>query len=82
MPIENLVSALPSGGRRIVDKTDLGDKKFDFDLKWTPDNRTEADDSGPSLFTALEEQLGLKLVASKAPAQVLVVDRIEKPSLN
>lgn len=82
MPIENLASALPSDGRLIVDKTGLGDKKFDFDLKWTPDNRIEAGDSGPSLFTALEEQLGLKLVSSKAPGSVLVVDHMESPSPN
>lgn len=82
MPIENLVFALPSDGRSVVDKTGLGNKKFDFDLKWTPDNRIEAGDSGPSLFTALEEQLGLKLVSSKAPGTVLVVDHMERPSPN
>jgi uncharacterized protein (TIGR03435 family) len=82
MPIENLVFALPSDGRSVVDKTGLGDKKFDFDLKWTPDNRIEAGDSGPSLFTALEVQLGLKLVSSKAFGKVLVIDHIERPTPN
>jgi uncharacterized protein (TIGR03435 family) len=82
MPIENLVFALPSDGRPIVDKTGLGDKKFDFNLKWAADNRIEAGDSAPSLFTALEEQLGLKLVSSKAPGKVLVVDHIDRPSPN
>jgi uncharacterized protein (TIGR03435 family) len=65
-----------------VDKTGLGDRKFDLDLKWTPDNRTEAGDSGPSLLTALEEQLGLKLVSSKAPGTVLVIDQMDRPSPN
>ena len=80
--IESLVLGLSAdAGRRIVDQTGLGDKRFNFDLKWTPDNRMEAD-SGPSLFTALEEQLGLKLVPSKSPGKVLVIDYIEKPSPN
>jgi uncharacterized protein (TIGR03435 family) len=64
-----------------VDKTGLGDKKFDFDLQWTPDYDSEVD-SGPSWFTALEEQLGLKLMSSKAPEKVLVIDHMEKPSPN
>jgi len=83
---DSLVSAF-SGmvGRMIVDKTGLGDKKFDFELKWTPDDRRAADnaaDAGPSFFTALEEQLGLKLVPAKGPVEVIVIDHIEKPSPN
>ena len=72
-------------GRMIVDKTGLAGKKFDFELKWTPDDRRAADnaaDAGPSFFTALEEQLGLKLVPSKGPVEVIVIDHIEKPSAN
>jgi uncharacterized protein (TIGR03435 family) len=82
MAIENLVAALPADGRLIVDKTGLGEKRFDFDLQWTPENHRMDPDSGPSLFTALEEQLGLKLVSSKAPGKVLVIDHMEKPSPN
>lgn len=81
MPIEFLLLVLPSDGRPILDKTGLRDKRFDFDLRWSLDNGIE-EDSGPSLFTALEEQLGLKLVSSKAPEKVLVVDHIERPSPN
>jgi len=69
-------------GRMIVDKTGLGDKKFDFELKWTPDDRPPANDSEPSLFTALEEQLGLKLVSAKGPVEVLIIDHMERPSPN
>lgn len=83
---DSLVSAF-SGmvGRMIVDKTGLGDKKFDFELKWTPDDRRAADngaDAGPSIFTALEEQLGLKLVPARGPVEVIVIDHIERPSAN
>lgn len=72
-------------GRLIVDKTGLGDKKFDFELKWTEDDRQATEDSpdaAPSLFTALEEQLGLKLVPAKGPVQILVIDHMERPSPN
>jgi len=80
--IASLIHAIPSDGRLILDKTGLGDKTFDFDLKWEAGNQSVGSDAGPSLFTALEEQLGLKLVSSKAPGSVLVVDHIEKPSPN
>jgi uncharacterized protein (TIGR03435 family) len=82
MSIENLIAAIPKDGRLIVDKTGLGDKKVDLDLKWEPENTPSDTDSGPSLFTALEEQLGLKLVSSKAFGKVLVIDHIEKPTPN
>lgn len=72
-------------GRMIIDKTGFAGKRFDFELKWTPDNERAADispDAGPNLFTALEEQLGLKLVPSRGPVDVIVIDHIEKPSAN
>jgi uncharacterized protein (TIGR03435 family) len=84
--VSNLLFSLSGTvGRLIVDKTGLGDKKFDFDLKWTPDDQRAADsaaDAGPSIFTALEEQLGLKLVPDKGPVEVLVIDHMERPSVN
>jgi len=80
--MRNFLHAIPSDGRLIEDKTGLADRKFDFDLKWSPDDRPADTDSGPTLFTALEEQLGLKLVSAKSPETVVVVDHLEKPTPN
>lgn len=69
-------------GRPVVDNTDLTGK-YDFTLEYTPFARAATDESGrPSIFTALEEQLGLKLVPTKQPVEVLVVDSIEQPTAN
>ncbi len=72
-------------GRPVIDMT--GDKRrFDFHLRWTPDDAQTGADSAPSdkpsLFTALREQLGLKLESRRVSADVLVVDRAELPSAN
>ena len=65
-------------GRPVVDKTGItGD--FDFDLKWSPDQALDA--PGPSIFAALQE-IGLRLVSMKGPVDVIVVDRVGKPSDN
>lgn len=66
-------------GRLVVDKTGLGDKRFDFKLQW---EATHGPGLGPSLFTALKEQLGLELVPSKDVVDVLVIDQMERPSAN
>jgi uncharacterized protein (TIGR03435 family) len=63
--------------RPVVDKTDLKGV-YDIHLEWAPD----ASADGPSLFTALREQLGLKLESSRALSEIIVVDRMEKPSGN
>jgi len=79
-------------GRTVVDKTGLTGK-YDIDLQWTPDETqlaglspearaASSDASGPSIFTALQEQLGLKLESQKGPVEVFVVERAEKPSEN
>jgi len=75
-------------GRDVVDKTGMTGR-YHLMLKWTPDDATEPQllngapvDSSPSLFTALEEQLGLKLQPAKGPVQVLVIDYVEMPSEN
>jgi uncharacterized protein (TIGR03435 family) len=77
-------------GRNVIDKTGLNGT-FDIHLKWVFDplngqrsgsDATTPDLAGPSIFTALQEQLGLKLESAKGPVEVLVLDRIEKPSAN
>jgi uncharacterized protein (TIGR03435 family) len=73
-----------AAGRPIDDETGLGPHGFDWELRWTPP--VSAPDSVPasaaSIFTALEEQLGLKLVPKQGPVEVLVVDRFEQPTQN
>jgi uncharacterized protein (TIGR03435 family) len=74
-------------GRLVIDKTGLT-RHYNFKLEWTPDETDSngvppyADRTGPSLFTALQEQLGLKLESQKAPVQILVIDRAERASEN
>ena len=47
-----------------------------------PEGPPPPDLSGPSIFTAVREQLGLRLVSQKAPVEIIVIDRVEKPSEN
>jgi len=70
-------------GHPVVDMTHLTGA-FDVSLKWTPDNAPPGDAKadGPSLYTALGEQLGLRLESTKAPVGVIVVDHMEKPGGN
>lgn len=83
-------------GRTVVDKTGLAGR-YDYHLDWTPDTIQPAenavpnaagisasgpDSDAPSIFTAVEEQLGLRLEPQKAPVQILVIDHAEKPSPN
>ena len=78
--------------RPVVDQTGLAAKRYDFQLKWTPDASQfggrggrpapEGADAPPDLFTAIQQQLGLKMEATKAPVDVLVLDKVEKPSEN
>jgi uncharacterized protein (TIGR03435 family) len=75
-----------------VDKTGL-QGNYTFTLQWTPENlaanggqsapgATSLGSSGPSLFEALQDQLGLKLELTKAPVDTVVIDYIEQPSEN
>lgn len=69
--------------RPVVDRTGLTGR-YDFRLQWTFDE-TQAPGGGnsaPGVFTAIVEQLGLKLEQVKAPTDVLVVDKVEHPSAN
>jgi uncharacterized protein (TIGR03435 family) len=91
VPLSSLTYSLSGEvGRTIIDKTGLTGK-YDFELKWTPEGaaasgadngQTDQQSSASSLFTALEEQLGLKLQSSKGPVETLVVDHVEMPSEN
>jgi uncharacterized protein (TIGR03435 family) len=68
--------------RPVVDETGLKGK-FDFMLEWTVDGSVSNDPKAPpGLFTAVQEQLGLKIEATKGPAEVLVIDHVERPSAN
>jgi uncharacterized protein (TIGR03435 family) len=71
-------------GRIVLDRTGLT-ASYDMKLRWAEEGADEslpAEDSAPSLFTALQEQLGLKLDSTKGPVDVIVIDHIEKPSTN
>jgi len=66
--------------RTVLDKTGLAGK-FDYTLSYAPDGATP-DDDRPSLYTALEQQLGLRLESAKGPLEFLVIDHAEKPGAN
>jgi uncharacterized protein (TIGR03435 family) len=83
-------------GRTVVDKTGLSGF-FSLKLTWTPDvirehppeggrpalvNGEPIDPNGPSIFTAIEEQLGLKLDSAKGPVEVWVIDSVQRPTAN
>jgi len=69
-------------GRRVIDQTGLTNK-YDFELKWTPTQATSFDTDGPpSIFTALQEQLGLRLQSERGPVEMFQIIRVEKPSSN
>lgn len=96
-PIANLGQALSVVlGRPVLDKTGLAGK-YDFKLEWTRDDdlapplstgvpndrpAPPPDSNVPSIFKAIQEQLGLKLVSGKGPVEVIVIDHIERPSAN
>ena len=94
-PLSQLATALsPFAQRVVIDRTGLTGN-FDLDLTWTPDQIPQAppgglppgipppppvDPNGPSLFTAVQEQLGLKLESIRGPVEVLVIDSVEQPT--
>jgi uncharacterized protein (TIGR03435 family) len=78
------------GGRLVIDKTELKGE-YDFTLRWTPEGEPmhlrdsglpPADASWPSLFTSIQEELGLKLQSTKGPTDTIVIDSVEMPSVN
>jgi uncharacterized protein (TIGR03435 family) len=96
VPFANFVSALSQQlGRTVIDKTGL--KGFyDIKLEWTPElgqggpfgpppggpEPPPPDPSGPTIFTAVQEQLGLRLESTKGPVEVLVIDSAQRPTEN
>jgi uncharacterized protein (TIGR03435 family) len=96
IPIERLATALSQALQRpVIDKTGLTGA-FDVHAEWIADQSTPGllapgmplpasqppDSSGSSIFTALQQQLGLKLESTKGPVEFLVIDRLERPSEN
>lgn len=94
--MENFAGQLANQvGRPVVDKTGLAGE-YDIELEWTPDPGRSGpfgqpppgdapppvDANGPTIYTAVQEKLGLKLEATKAPVKMIVIDWIEKPSEN
>ncbi len=55
---------------------------YAFTLTWTPDDQQATPEAGPTLFAALEEQLGLKLIPAKGLVDVFIVDHVEQPTEN
>ena len=74
------VTLTGASGRPVFDKTGLAGN-YEVDLKWTPALGADTSDT-VSIFTALQEQLGLKLESATAPLDVLIVDRVQRPSAN
>jgi uncharacterized protein (TIGR03435 family) len=81
-------AAGPQTGRFVIDRTGLTGP-YDLDLKWTPDQTAGsagqgqgAQGDGTSLFAAVQEQLGLRLEAQRAPVDVVVVNSAERPTAN
>jgi uncharacterized protein (TIGR03435 family) len=70
-------------GRPVINKTGIPGR-FDFHLEFAPDEETPPGEppAGPTIFTALDQQLGLKLESTRGPGEFLVIDSIEKPSQN
>jgi|SRR5579863_2033945 len=88
-PLASLVGILTQRlGRPVLDETGLKGN-YDFNLQWAPDpsptppNSVAAPDpGGPSIFTAIEEQLGLKLESKRGPVEIFIIDHAERPSEN
>ncbi len=80
--MEMLATQLQGGaGRRVVDKTGISGS-YAFTLTWSPEEMQNGNGGERSLFTALAEELGVRLQSAKAPERTLVVEAIEKPTEN
>ena len=95
MPLSQLVQFLSQNmGRTVIDKTGL-DGLYDYNVSYTPDQvpapppggappgappLPAIDPNGPSLSTAIQEQLGLKLDSTRGPVTVFVIDKVSQPT--
>ena len=79
MPMNSLSTMLVhSVGAHVIDETGLTGR-YDIDLSFAPNASSgDTDSTLPSIFTALQEQLGLKLISKKIPVEILVIDHVEK----
>ena len=66
-------------GRPVINRTMLSER-FDFDLTFAPDPLAPGD--APPIFTAVQEQLGLRLRSDRGPVDVLVIERVRRPTAN
>jgi uncharacterized protein (TIGR03435 family) len=81
LPVKAIAHAVEQVlGRAVIDKTGLTGN-FDFKLEWTPDE-ARTDGEGASIFTALQEQLGLRLENTRGLVDTVMVDRLEKATEN
>jgi len=71
--------------KSVINKTNLSGH-YDVELRWTPESSAirpdVSDQNAPDIFTAIQEQLGLKLQSAKGPVRVFVIDHVERPSDN
>jgi uncharacterized protein (TIGR03435 family) len=91
VPVESIAKVLfGETGRIVMDRTGIAGT-FDYELEWVPDAanmplingaKPEGNQDGPSIFTAVQEQLGLKLESARGPVEVLVIERAEKAKDN
>lgn len=92
MPLAQFLPFLAQQVNRVVvDRTGLAER-YDIELTWTPEPQTRGLQAGPdaalgdpnalSIFTALQEQLGLKLDSTRGPVEVLVIDKVDQPTPN
>ncbi len=78
---DKLLNGSPMLDRPVFNGTGLTGA-YDFSLEWAPDSDGKSLPAGPSIFSALPDQLGLKLESSKKPIEMLVIDHAEKPDAN
>ena len=91
IPMEALIYALSKAGleRQVIDRTGLTGR-YDISLSWSPDDKLvesqgpgdNSDPSRMSIFTAIQDELGLKMEATKADVDAVIVTHIDKPSRN